>query len=119
MGSITRISLVAAFTAITVGAALPGPATAEGTTGAERESMEGRVKATAIAPKPATATLRGVVDSADEGHDTLKVRLSQDKTEEFKVQDGLIFNAVRFGDTVEVTVEKTGEKRTIVSLRKE
>jgi len=41
--------------------------------------------------------------------------LSQDKTEEFKVQDGLIFNAVGFGDTVEVTVEK----RTIVSLRKE
>ena len=81
--------------------------------------MEGRVQATAIAPKPATATLRSVVDSADEGHDTLKVRLSQDKTEEFKVQDGLIFNAVRFGDTVEVTVEKTGEKRTIVSLRKE
>ena len=119
MGSITRISLVAAFTAITVGAALPGPATAEGTTGAEQESMEGRVQATAIAPKPATATLRSVVDSADEGHDTLKVRLSQDKTEEFKVRDGLIFNAVRFGDTIEVTVEQTGEKRTIVSLRKE
>jgi hypothetical protein len=119
MGSITRISLVAAFTAITAGATLPGPATAEGATGAEQEAIEDRVQVTAIAPKPATETLRGVVDSVDEGHDTLKVRLSQHKTEEFKVQDGLIFNAVRFGDTVEVTVEKTGEKRTIVSLRKE
>jgi hypothetical protein len=59
-------------------------------------------------PRP---KLRGVVDSVDEGHDTLKVRLSQNRTEEFKVQDGLIFNAVRFGDTVGVTVEK----RTIVS----
>jgi hypothetical protein len=45
--------------------------------------MEGRVQATAIAPNSATETLRGVVDSVDEGHDTLKVRLSQDKTEEF------------------------------------
>jgi Cu/Ag efflux protein CusF len=119
MASILRISLAAAFTAGTMGAALPRPATAEGAAGAGQEAMEGRVQATAIAPTPATETLRGVVDSVDEGHDTLKVRLSQDKTEEFKVRDGLIFNAVRFGDTIEVTVEKTGEKRTIVSLRKE
>jgi Cu/Ag efflux protein CusF len=119
MGSITRISLAAAFIAVALGAALPGPATAAATTGAQQEAMEGRVQATAIAPTPATETLRGVVDSVDEGHDTLKVRLSQDKTEEFKVRDGLIFNAVRFGDTIEVTVEQTGEKRTIVSLRKE
>ena len=114
MGSIIRILPAAAFTAVALGAALPQPATADGPTGVEQEALEGH-QATAIAPKPATETLRGVVDSVDEGHDTLKVGLSQDKTEEFKVQDGLIFNAVGFGDTVEVTVEK----RTIVSLRKE
>jgi hypothetical protein len=113
MASVIRKSLAAAFTAVAMGGALPQSASADGPTGVEQEAAEGRVQGIAIAPKAATETLRG-----DEGYDTLKVRLSQDKTEEFEVQDGLIFNAVRFGDTVEVTVEKDGEKRTIVSLRR-
>jgi Cu/Ag efflux protein CusF len=36
----------------------------------------------------------------------------------FKVQDGLIFNAVHRGDYVEVTVENIGGKKTIVGLKK-
>ncbi|HMF47195.1 MAG TPA: hypothetical protein VK603_01035 [Candidatus Saccharimonadales bacterium] len=35
----------------------------------------------------------------------------------FKVQDGLIFNAVRYGDQVEITVENIEGAKTIVGLR--
>jgi hypothetical protein len=115
MALIVKNCLAAAFAAVMVGAALPQPASADSAGAAEQEAMEGRVQATAIVPKPGTETLRGVV----EGHDTLRVRLSQHRIEEFKVRNGLIFNAVRFGDVIEVTVEETDEKRTIVSLRKE
>jgi hypothetical protein len=85
-----------------VGAALPQPASADSAGAAEQEAMQGRVQATPIVPKPGTETLRGVVDSDD----TLRVRLSQHRIEEFKVQNGS-FNAVRFGDVIEVTVEET------------
>ncbi|WP_244485272.1 hypothetical protein [Bradyrhizobium tropiciagri] len=67
----------------------------------------------------ATETLRGIVDSVDEGNDTLLIRLSADRTEPFKVQDGLIFNAVRFGDPVEISVQNISGFRTIVGLAKE
>ena len=36
--------------------------------------------------------------------------------EQFKVQDGLMFDAVRFGDAVEVLVQSVDGLRTIVSL---
>jgi hypothetical protein len=35
------------------------------------------------------------------------------------VQDALVFNAIRFGDRVELTVETIDGARTIVGLRKE
>ncbi len=68
---------------------------------------------------PATETMRGVVDRVDQGNDTLTLRLASDAKEQFKVQDGLIFNAVRFGDAVEVTVQKIAGAKTIVGLSKE
>ena len=40
-------------------------------------------------------------------------------SEEFKVQDGLLFDSVRYGDRVEVTVENIAGARTIVGLAKE
>jgi hypothetical protein len=40
-------------------------------------------------------------------------------TEDFKVQDGLIFNAVRFGDSVVFTVAIIGGVKTITVLTKE
>ncbi|PAY09822.1 hypothetical protein [Bradyrhizobium viridifuturi] len=73
----------------------------------------------AIVHPPATETLRGIVDSVDEGNDTLLIRLSADRTEPFKVQDGLIFNAVRFGDPVEISVQTISGFPTIVGLTKE
>jgi Cu/Ag efflux protein CusF len=37
----------------------------------------------------------------------------------FKVQDGLIFNAVKPGDKVSLIVERTGDELTIKQLTKE
>jgi Cu/Ag efflux protein CusF len=68
---------------------------------------------------PATENLRGVVDRVDQGNDTITLRLPSDAKEQFKVQDGLIFNAVRFGDAVEVSVQRIAGTKTIVGLSKE
>jgi hypothetical protein len=73
----------------------------------------------AVAPKPATETLRGVVYSVDERNDTIKIRLSTETVEQLRVQDGLIFNSVRYGDPVEVTVQNIAGSKTIVGLTKE
>ena len=40
-------------------------------------------------------------------------------TEDFKVQDGLVFDAVRFGDAVKFTVETIKNVKTITALTKE
>ena len=68
---------------------------------------------------PAARTLRGVVDRVDERNDTLMIRLAAGRTEPFKVQDGLIFNAVRFGDPVEISVQTISGFPTIVGLTKQ
>jgi Cu/Ag efflux protein CusF len=64
-------------------------------------------------------TLRGVVASVDERNDRISVRLAPDATADLKVRDGLLFNAVRYGDQVEVTVENIDGAKTIVGLVKE
>ncbi|SDT01158.1 hypothetical protein [Bradyrhizobium canariense] len=61
-------------------------------------------------------TLRGVIAAVDEKNDRITVRLSPDATADLKVRDGLLFNAVRYGDQVEVTVENIGGVQTIVGL---
>jgi hypothetical protein len=87
--------------------------------GSEREMLVGRIQGPAVAPKPAMETLRGVVDSVDERNDTIKIRLSPETVEQLRVQDGLIFNSVGYGDAVEVTVQNIAGSKTIVGLRKE
>jgi hypothetical protein len=62
---------------------------------------------------------RGVVASVDERSNTITIRRSSETTEEFKVQDGLLFDSVRYGDRVEVTVENIAGAKTIVGLAKE
>jgi len=64
-------------------------------------------------------TLRGVVAAVDQRNDQITVRLTPVVTEDLKVQDGLIFDSVRYGDEVELTVETIDGKKTIVGLRKE
>ncbi|MHC2331439.1 uncharacterized protein involved in response to NO [Bradyrhizobium sp. USDA 4454] len=95
------------------GAALAAPADDR-----ERQQAAVALEAAMILPS-ASETLRGIVDRVDERNDTLLIRLSADKTEAFKVQDGLIFNAVRFGDPVEISVQTIAGFRTIVGLSKE
>jgi hypothetical protein len=60
--------------------------------------------------------LRGVVAAVDERNDSITVRLPSDASADLKVRDGLLFNAVRYGDQVEVTVENIDGAKTIVSL---
>jgi Copper binding periplasmic protein CusF len=69
-------------------------------------------------PKPAREIISGVVASVDERRDTITIQRSQAKTEELKVQDGLLFSAVRYGDRVEVSVENINGAKTIVGLVK-
>jgi Cu/Ag efflux protein CusF len=64
-------------------------------------------------------TLEGVITAVDEQNDRITVRLTSDATEDFNVQDGLVFNAVRDGDQVELTVETVDGARTIVGLKKD
>jgi Cu/Ag efflux protein CusF len=64
--------------------------------------------------------MRGVVASVDQGKESITVRLSPSGvTGVFRVQDGLVFDAVRYGDKIEFTIEKMGGAKTIVQLRKE
>jgi len=85
----------------------------------EHDSIATLTLGAAITRPPATETLRGVVDSIDQGRNTIEIRLSQDREEFFKVQDGLIFDAVRFGDPVEISVQTISGARTIVRLSKQ
>ena len=62
-------------------------------------------------------TLRGVVAVVDERNDSITLRLPSDASTKLKVRDGLLFNAVRYGDQVEVTVENIDGAKTIVGLR--
>ena len=68
-------------------------------------------------------TFRGVVASVDERNDRISIRLQSsatvETTEDFKVQDGLVFDAVRFGDAVAFTVETIKDVKTITALTKE
>ena len=107
-----RASVVLCLAVLWPGAILAAP------TGNEARETAVALQAIAV-HAPAPETLRGVVDSVDERDDTLLIRLSPDRTEPFKVQDGLIFNAVRFGDPVKISVQTISGFRTIVGLSKE
>ena len=85
---------------------------------AEQETV-GVAQGAAVVPKPVTETMRGIIESIDEGSDTITLRLSPETTQQFRVQDGLLFNAVRFGDPVEITVQDIAGAKTIVELKRE
>jgi protein-tyrosine-phosphatase len=69
-------------------------------------------------PRP-QETLHGVITGIDERSDRITLRLARDTSADFRVQDGLLFNAVHDGDRVEITVENIEGARTIVGLREE
>jgi protein-tyrosine-phosphatase len=77
------------------------------------------VPALAADAAPSKEAVRGVVTAVDERNDRIALRLSNGNIEALKVQDGLVFNAVRSGDHIEVDVESIDGARTIVALKKE
>ena len=99
---------------IAVGIAMSLSVAARATTDAAPEPSVAPVSV----PHPARETLRGVVAAVDERNDRITVRLPSDASTDLKVRDGLLFNAVRYGDAVEVTVENIDGARTIVGLTK-
>jgi Cu/Ag efflux protein CusF len=74
----------------------------------------------------AQETLKGEVATVDEASGKIGIKLSGtvgsgDTTAptNFKVEDGLVFNAIKPGDKVSIVVERTGDDVTIKQLRKE
>ena len=68
-------------------------------------------------------TLKGEVATVDEASGKISIKLSSTVGSTtptyFKVQDGLVFNAVKPGDKVSFTAERKGEEMTITKLTKE
>jgi Cu/Ag efflux protein CusF len=93
---------------------LTTPAPASETSG---QNVDSRVLAQAQPSHP-QETLRGVVAAMDERGDRITVRIDSAGDSDFKVQDGLVFNAIHNGDRVEITVENIGGAKTIVGLKK-
>jgi hypothetical protein len=60
-----------------------------------------------------------MIAGIDERSDRITLSLPQGASEDLKVQDPLLFNAVRKGGQVEVTVEDIEGVTTIVGLRQE
>ncbi len=76
----------------------------------------------------AQQSLTGTISKIDEGNGKIAIQQTQGGTvgansggaaEDFKVQDGLVFNAVKPGDKVNVTVTEIGGVRTITKLEKQ
>lgn len=79
-----------------------------------------------LASAYAQETLKGEVATVDEASGKIGIKLSgtvgsgdTTASTSFKVQDGLVFNAVRPGDKVSIIVERTGDDMTIKQLTKE
>jgi Cu/Ag efflux protein CusF len=64
-------------------------------------------------------SLKGVITTIDERNDRITLRLASNVAADFKVQDGLIFDSVRSGDAVEITVENIDGTKTIVGLKRD
>jgi Cu/Ag efflux protein CusF len=76
----------------------------------------------------AQQALTGSVTKVDEANGKIAIQQTQSGTvgtstggaaEEFKVQDGLLFNAVRPGDKVVFTATEAGGVKTITKLEKQ
>jgi Cu/Ag efflux protein CusF len=73
------------------------------------------------------ATLKGEITKLDEATGTLTLKQDQSgtvggpagATADYKVKDGLVFNAVKAGDKVQVTVDRVDGKPTITKLEKQ
>jgi Cu/Ag efflux protein CusF len=69
----------------------------------------------------------GVVTKVDEPQGTIRIQYAQpgtvgsttaDTSEDFKLKDGLLFNALQAGDKVQFSVEQSNGAKTITKLEK-
>jgi Cu/Ag efflux protein CusF len=75
----------------------------------------------------AQQSMTGTITKVDEANGKIALQQTQGGTvgassgaaEEFKVQDGLVFNAIKGGDKVAVTVTDIGGVKTITKLEKQ
>lgn len=76
----------------------------------------------------AQQSMTGTISKVDEANGKVAIQPTQGGTvgasssaaaEEFKVQDGLLFNAIKPGDKVTVTVTDSGGVKTITRLEKQ
>ena len=76
----------------------------------------------------AQQSMTGTISKVDEANGKIAIQQTQGGTvgastggvaEEFKVQDGLVFNAVKPGDKVAFTATETGGVKTITKLEKQ
>ena len=76
----------------------------------------------------AQQSMTGTISKVDEASGKVAIQPTQGGTvgassgaapEEFKVQDGLVFNAIKPGDKVTFTVTDTGGVKTITKLEKQ
>jgi Cu/Ag efflux protein CusF len=76
----------------------------------------------------AQQSLMGTISKVDEANGKIAIQQTQSGTvgansgaaaEEFKVQDGLVFNAVQPGDKVVFTATEVGGVKTITKLEKQ
>jgi Cu/Ag efflux protein CusF len=75
----------------------------------------------------AQQSMTGTISKVDEAGGKIAIQQSQSGTvgsssgaaEEFKVQDGLVFNAVKPGDKVSFTVTESRGVKTITKLEKQ
>jgi Cu/Ag efflux protein CusF len=74
------------------------------------------------------AMTSGVVTKVDEPHGTIRILYGQpgtvggtsvDTSEDFKVKDGLLFNALQAGDKVQFSVDQADGAKTITKLEKQ
>ena len=108
-----------------VGIALQGTAIAQG--GPRHELWCARKSAKRTNGQASSHTLKGEVATVDEASGKISVKLSgtagsSDATTPtyFKVEDALVFNAVKPGDQVSFTAERKGEEEmTITKLVKQ
>jgi hypothetical protein len=94
------------------GIAMSAPSDVSQSPTAERAEIVGATEQRS----PEIETLRGFITSVDQQSDSISVRVSPRATEQFRVQDGLLFDAVRFGDVVDVSVQSIDGVRTIIGL---
>src|SRR4051812_38912316 len=109
----TKLTVLAVAAVLLPGATLCSPASDE------QEMGTAITQGAPVPAAPATGLMRGIVASVDQHNDTIAIQLAPEKTEPFRVQDGLLFDSVRYGDQVEITVQNIAGAKTIVGLRKE